>query len=345
MSSTVASLFGGGAVSTTDTAATNLKIAGMSTTFNAMLTTSEGAISSLSPSLAGMVDTTELTGAMNKTKALQTQCQNLTPDQCSTKQAQALAETNAAQLNFYKNALAASITNLQAALTSVQNRFSQILSEAAQSPVYKASSIIPEFQALVANIQGDITVLQNSVPYINPPPSMDLSGALSGSSSGSKRPDYALPSVGTKGGYLTQLDQLNTKYDNLMGNPFDMKRIQRIFWAWVYNILIPVSYYTILLFCIVWGGVACSNLFATETFVGNRAWYFFHGMIGFPAVLVYTSIFPPYWVSTIFPAYPRVPKLPAATPDAAPTPDAASTNAPAANSNAPPANSGDLMGS
>jgi len=300
-------LFGGGKVSNTDALSTSATITAMSGTFTAMISSLKVALSQLKSSLVGLVDITPLTDALDKTVRLQAQCKNMTTEQCAAEQAHALAESNTAQIAFYTSALSASITTLQSALATVQARFSQIEAEAAGNPGYKAATLIPQFQELIASINGDITVLQNSVPYINPPASTDLSTAL-GSSSGSTRPDYTLPSVGTKAGYLNQLDTLNTTYDELMGNPYDINRLQRIFWSWAYGILIPIFYYIILIFCIVWGGVVLSNMYVNEMSVYTRAWYFIHGMIGFPAVLIYTLIptCAPYWVSTIFPAYPRV---------------------------------------
>ena len=299
------SLFGGGTVSTVDSVSTSATITALGAGFTAIISLIKKTLSQLTPDLAGLVDITPLTDALDQTTKVQAMCKNMTTDQCAVEQAHALAATNAAQLAFYNKALLASISNLQSALTTVQDRFNQIQGESAGNPGYKAASIIPQFQSLIASINGDITVLQTSEPYINPPANTDLSAAL-GSSSGSTRPDYALPSVGTKSGYLNELDTLNTTYDNLMGNPYDLNRLQRIFWSWVYGIFIPIFYYVLLAFCAVWGGVVLSNIYVEEMFVYTRVWYFVHGMIGFPLVLIYTLLpkCAPYWVSTIFPAYP-----------------------------------------
>jgi len=38
-----------------------------------------------------------------------------------------------------------------------------------------------------------------------------------------------------------------------------------------------------------------------KDFLLARIWYFIHGMIGFPGVILYSLVKPPFWVSGIFP--------------------------------------------
>ena len=307
MSSMFTSLFGGGGASALDTASTTLQISAMGTIFTGMISGLKSALSALTPDLAGLVDITPITDLLDQTSKLQTECKNMTTDQCATQQAQLAAEANTAQLEYYNNLLRQSIANLEAALTKVESRYAEIKAEQAVTVGYKAAPVVPKFEELIANIKGDITVLRTSVPYINPPANVTLSSALdsgSGSSSGSSRPDYAPPSVGTKTGYLNQLDQLNNTYDDLIGNVLDLNRRSRSFWTWMYTIFIPLLFYLVLIACMVLGGSIASNYFVKETFYMTRIVYFIYGFIFFPVPLFAAIVNPPYWVSGVMPLYP-----------------------------------------
>jgi len=308
MGSTFSGLFGGGKVSDADTASSTSQITGLTTNFNLMkggLTTSLSVADTLAPDLKDAVDLSQITTAMNETTKLQEVCKNMTPEQCAVKQAQLQADTDAAQLKFYKDTLAESITQLTEIGTDVQNRFSQIKTEKAQTVVFKGESIIPQFEALIASINGDIALLNASVPYINPTvdPSLPTSGS---SGSGSSRPDYTLPVTGTKTGYQDQLDALNVSYGALMGRPTDMNQINTMIKKWFIKVFVPIAFYVSIAFAAVVGGIVCSNLFAEEKSLYNRIYYFVYGMLGFPFALVYCMMFPPLWVSTIIPAYGRL---------------------------------------
>lgn len=312
MSTVFTSLFGGGATPAADTAEVASQVAGLSSNFNAMtgtLTSSLSIASALSPDIAGMVNTSALTNALQEAQNLQEMCKNLSPAECATKQAQQQAAADAAQLKFYRDTLAASITTYNEILTTVQTQQGKLQKEkeaalAAGALVFKGDPIFTMYTELISRIQSDISLFQNSVPYILP------STVTSGSSSGSARAPYQLPSAKSSvADYSTENDALVMKYDQLMGNPYDTGRMQRSGERWLTRQFIPIAFYMTLAFSVIWGGIVLSNIYveAEKDFIGTRIWYFVHGMIGFPAVLAYSLIYPPFWVSGIFPWSPRKP--------------------------------------
>ena len=158
-----------------------------------------------------------------------------------------------------------------------------IVDENESIPAYKASSLLPKYEALVSRIKGDILVCQGSVPYILPPTDTSAAAALglgsSSAGSGSSRPAYSLPSVGTKPNYQAELDDLDDEYDTLMGNPLNPETSKRNT-LWWYNKFIVVSYYFTLFLCGVWGGVVSANIYIRETFLGTRLFYISYGTLG-----------------------------------------------------------------
>ena len=312
MTSVFTNLFGGGATPAADTAAVTSQVAGLSSNFNTMtgtLTSSLSTASALSPDIAGMVNTSALTNALQDAQNLQEMCKNLSPADCATKQAQQQAAADAAQLKFYKDALAASVTTYTDVLTAVKAQQANLQKEkdtalAAGALVFKGDSIFPLYTDLITRINTDISLFTTSVPYILP------STATSGSSSGSAKPPYQLPTAqSTASDYSMENDALILNYDQLMGNPYDTGRMQRSGERWLMRKFIPIAFFMTLTVAVIWGGIVLSNMYveAEKDFIGTRVWYFIHGMLGFPAVLAYSLISPPFWVSGIFPWTPRVP--------------------------------------
>jgi hypothetical protein len=315
--SVFSSIFGGGAVQATDTKAATADIANLNSNFAGMsssLTSSISTATALSPDLKGMVDTTALTSALDSTKNLQETCKGLSTDDCAKKQAQLQAETDAAQLKFFTDALAAQITKLTAERDKIQKQYDAIKAEKdaalkAGALVFKADSVFPSYDELLGRINADIATLKASAPYIV---SSAAEGFQSSSSSGSTQivvpPPYKLPVLKSAGDYAMEHEVLLATYNNLLGNPYDLNRIVRTLKTFVYRQLIPAFFYMALIISIIWGGVVCSNMYVEveQDFLGARIWYFIHGMIGFPLAIAYSLIKPPYWVSGIFPWYARV---------------------------------------
>ena len=310
MSSVYTSLFGGGATPAADTAAVTSQVAGLSSNFNTMtgtLSSSLSTASALSPDIAGMVNTSALTNALQDTQNLQEMCKNLSPADCATKQAQQQAAADAAQLKFYRDTLDASIKTYTDVLTTVKAQQASLQMEkdsalAAGTLVFKGDSIFPLYADLISRINTDISQFQASVPYLIP------STTTSGSSSGSAKPPYELPSAtSTVADYTAENDALIFKYDQMMGNPYDTKRMERSGERWLTQKFIPIAFLMTLVVSVIWGGIVLSNIYveAEKDFIGTRVWYFIHGMLGFPAVLAYSLISPPFWVSGIFPWTPR----------------------------------------
>jgi hypothetical protein len=266
------------------------------------LSTSLTALNTLSPDLKDVVDTSVITNAMDQTTALQEVCKNLSTEECAAKQARQQAENDAAQLKFYQDTLAASITKLRGVRTLAQTRLDDMLRAKGSSPAFKGESILPQVEAVISRIDGDIKVLEKSVPYINPPVSTSLLGS---SSSGSTRPDYSLPVTQSAVSYKTELDALNLQYKNLMGIQITEAEARETFVFWAKNTFIPILFYCSLAYAALIGGITCANMYTEEKSLLNRLYYFFYGMLGSPAVLAYCAINPPFWTS-IVPMAPRL---------------------------------------
>ena len=341
--SVFSSIFGGGTVATTDTAKATADIAALNSNFSGMsstLTTSISTATALSPELKGLVDTSSLTAALDSTKNLQETCKGLSTDDCAKKQAQLQAETDAAQLKFYKDTLAAQIKNLTKVRDKIQAQYDKIKGEKEKALkggalVFKADSVFPKYDTLLTKINTDIKTVESSVPYIVP--STGKEGFQTSPSSGSVPPPvippYKLPVMTMASDYDLEHESLVASYDSLVGNPYDLNRIARNSSSFLYKIFIPIAFYFTLAVSAIWGGIVCSNMYveAEKDFLVGRIWYFIHGMIGFPLVIAYSLIKPPYWVSGIFPWYAR----------AVPSPDApVQTNTPAepTNANSPSTN-------
>jgi len=314
--SVFSNIFGGGAVASTDTKAATEDIANLNSNFNTMsssLTASISLATTLSPELKESVDTTELTSALDSAKNLQETCKGLSTDDCAKKQAQLQAETDAAQLNFYRKALDTQITKLSEQRDKIQAQYDAIKAEKdaaikAGVLVFKAESVFSTYDELLSRINTDIAKLRASSPYIVS--ATETEGFQTSGGSGSKAvvPPYELPVVQSAADYNTEHEAILATYNSLIGNPYDLNRIARMIKTFIYRKLIPLFFYITLIISIIWGGVICSNMYvdAEQDFLGGRVWYFIHGMIGFPLAIAYSIFKPPYWVSGIFPWYARL---------------------------------------
>ena len=313
MSTAFASLFGGGTTSAADTSSTTSQIAGLNSTFSGMkggLTTSLTAANTLAPDLKDVVDTSSITDAMDQTTKLQELCKGLSTDDCAKKQAQLQADTDAAQLKFFNDTLAASIQQLTDARVPIKAKLGEIYTEKSKVSVFKGEAVIPQFEELLSRLDGDIVVLKASVPYINPPESTSVLGDTSGSSGSSgsaaaTRPEYTLPVTGTKSSYETEYDVLRLNYNSLMGIASTPTDINNAIYKWFRRTFIPIAFYMSLAYAAIIGGIACSNIFVNEKSLYIRLYYFIYGMLGFPAVLAYSALYTPFWNSVI-PVYPRL---------------------------------------
>ena len=317
--SVFSNIFGGGAVPATDTGKATQEIANLNSSFTGMttgLTASISTATALSPELKGMVDTSSLTAALDSTKNLQETCKGLSTDECAKRQAQLQAETDAAQLKFFKDTLAAQIKNLTKSRDNIQLQYDKIKGEKDKALkggalVFKGDSVFPKYDSLLLKINTDIKTLEASVPYIVPSTEKEGFQSSGSGSSGivaAPTPPYQLPPITPAGDYELQHETIIASYDSAVGNPYDLNRIMRNIKTFMYRIFIPIAFYFTLAFSAVWGGIICSNMYveAEKDFLVGRVWYFIHGMIGFPLIIAYSLIKPPYWVSGIFPWYPRV---------------------------------------
>jgi hypothetical protein len=258
-----------------------------------------------------MVDTTALTSALDSTKNLQETCKGLSTDDCAKKQAQLQADTDAAQLKFFKDTLAAQITLLTKQRDKIQTQYDAIKAEKTAALqkgalVFKADSVFPTYDEILTRINTDITTLTTSVPYIV----SSTEGFQDSTKSGSAvavRPPYVIPTVTLPTDYDIEHEKILATYNSLMGNPYDLNRMLRNLKTFIYRRLVPIAFYITLAFSVIWGGILCSNMYveAEQDFLAARIWYFLHGMIGFPAVLAWSLYKPPYWVSGVFPLYAR----------------------------------------
>jgi len=310
-------IFGTGAIPTTDTSKATADIANLNSSFTAMtstLTTSISTATALSPELKGMVDTTSLTSALDTTKNLQETCKGLSTDDCAKKQAQLQADTDAAQLKFFEDTLAAQITNLTKERDKIQAQYDAIKAEKQKALkggalVFKGESVFASYDDLLKRINGDIETLDASVPYIVSANDAQGAATSGGSKSGAPvKTPYELPPMTLASDYDIEHETILATYNSLIGNPYDVNRIMRNLKTFVFRKLVPIAFYVTLFFSVVWGGILCSNMYveAEKDFLGARVWYFVHGMIGFPLVLAYSLFKPPYWVSGVFPLYARI---------------------------------------
>jgi hypothetical protein len=309
MSNVFATLFGGGTTSSADSSTTTAKIAGLTSNFTAMKGTLSGAISTanmLSPDLKNIVDTSVLTNALNQTDKLTEMCKNLSTEECDRKQILQQAENDAAQLKFWRDTLAASIKTLSDARIPIQSKLDELVRAGVTGAgtVVKGSEMIPQYEDLISRIDGDIIVLKTSVPYINPQASTSIFGGSS-SGSASTRPDYFLPSTTSASSYTGEFERLNIQHRSLTGIPVTAEDINNQVKRVIKTIVIPIAFYASLAFAAFMGGVALSNLFIEESSLYIRLYYFFWGMLGFPASLAYCAIYTPFWVSMI-PVYARI---------------------------------------
>jgi len=315
-------IFGGGAPpSPTDTAAATASITNLNSGFGEMtssLTSTMSVASSLSPSVSNMVDTTALTSALNATQNLQEACKGMTTDECAKKQAQLQADTDAAQLKFFQDTLVAQITELRAERDSIQTQYDKIKKEKeavlkSGTLVFKGEPALAKYDSLLSEINADITTLQNSKPYIVPSTEgFQNSGSASTpvKTKVAKEP-YQPPMVKTAGYYKEQHENILINYDALIGNPYDYNRVMRSFATFIFRMLVPIAFYVSLVFIAVWGGVMASNMCieAEAEFLLGRIWYFVYGAIFFPIIILVSIMKPPFWVSGLFPLYPRTAKL------------------------------------
>jgi hypothetical protein len=306
------SLFGGGAIAATDTkkatddiASINAQFTGMSST----LTSSMSMATSLAPELKDVVDTSALTSSLDSIKNLQSACkEGMSPEECATKQAQLQADTDAAQLKFFNDTLLAQTQLLIKQRDKIQNQYDTIKGEKTESLkkgalVFKGEPVLEKYEKLLAKINADILKLNNSKPYVVPTNSKQGVATSSTSTSTPVIAPYELPSVTAAGEYDLELERLIYEYDTLIGNPYDLNRVSRNTKTFFYRYLIPILFYTVLGLSILWGGIVCANMYvdSEKDFLFARIWYFIHGMIGFPGVILYSIVKPPFWVSGIFP--------------------------------------------
>jgi len=274
--------------------------------------------SSLSPGVSNMVDTTALTSALNATQNLQEACKGMTTDECAKKQAQLQADTDAAQLKFFQDTLAAQIIELTAERDKISTQYDKIKKEKevalkGGALVFKGDPAFAKYDALLSQINADITTLKNSKPYIvTSTEGFQNSGAGSNSVKIKVVQDpYKLPTVKMAGDYAAEHETILINYDSLIGNPYDYNRVMRSFGTFIFRMLVPIAFYVSLIFIAVWGGVMASNMCieAEAEFLLGRIWYFVYGVIFFPIIILVSIMKPPFWVSGLFPLYPRTAKL------------------------------------
>ena len=311
------------APSAADTKAATAEISGLSSTFSGMtssLTSSVSAATALSPDLKGMIDTSALTSAVDATKNLQEMCKGLSTADCAKKQAQLKADSDAVQLKFFNDALAAQLKKLTKQRDKIQAQYDKIKEEktaalAKGALVFKGEEIFPQYDDLLNRINADIATVENSKPYLLDSEEGFQDGSATDSGSAADptsvtvpvvKPPYALPAVASALEYDLELDQIIAVYDSLIGNPFDQSSIIRRVTNFFKVYLIPIGFYVFLALIMIWSGIVCANIYLPleKRSLITRLWYFFHGMLLFPGVIPYSLIYPPYWVSGIFPWYP-----------------------------------------
>jgi hypothetical protein len=243
----------------------------------------------------------------------------MSTDECAKKQAQLQADTDAAQLKFFQDALVAQIKELTTERDTIQAQYDKIKAEKEAALkggalVFKGEAVFPKYDSLLLQINADITSLENSKPYIVP----STEGFQNSGSESNTAPKinviqepYQLPTVKMAGEYKDQHETILIEYDTLIGNPYDYNRVMRSFGSFIFRMLVPIAFYVSFIFIAVWGGVMASNMCieAEADFLFGRIWYFLYGILLFPLIVGASILKPPFWVSGIFPLYPRTAKL------------------------------------
>jgi hypothetical protein len=240
----------------------------------------------------------------------------MSTDECAKKQAQLQADTDAAQLKFFQDTLVAQIGELTAERDKINTQYDKIKKEKEAALkngtlVFKGEAVFAKYDSLLSQINADITTLRNSKPYVVPSTEgFQNSGSASVKTKIVQDP-YKLPSVKMAGDYAAEHETILINYDSLIGNPYDYNRVMRSFGTFIFRMLVPIAFYVSLIFIAVWGGIMASNMCieAEADFLLGRIWYFVYGIIFFPIIIFVSIMKPPFWVSGIFPLYPRTAKL------------------------------------
>ena len=325
------SLFGGGAAAATDTASATSGIAQITTQFSSLTSglTNTLSLLSLKPELKSMIDMTGITGALNNIKELQQMCSmgDLSTGECAKKLAYLEAQSDAAKLKVFNDVLANQTKKLTKMRDNIKIEYDSAKAESDAAIqkgalVFKGASALDKISKLLTEINADIEKLKNSVPYVVPSKSAE---EIASSASTLVKPPYELPSVKSTAEYKRELTNILNELDTALNNPFNYNRMIRTAKEFSYTYFIPVSFYVVLVISIILGGILCGNMSIgyEEDFLLARVWYFVHGMIGFVPIMIYSLIYPPYWVSGIFPLTPLTIKD--ITYETPPTPTASSS--------------------
>ena len=272
----------------------------------------------------------------------------MSTDECAKKQAQLQADSDAVQLKFFQDMLLAQITELRKERDTIQAQYDKIKQEKdaalkGGAIVFKGEPIFAKYDSLLSQINADIATLQNSKPYIVPSTEgFQNSGSASKTAAKIKviQEPYKPPTVKMAGEYKDQHETVLIDYDTLFGNPYDYNRVMRSIGSFIFRMLVPIAFYVSFIFIAVWGGVMASNMCieAEADFLFGRIWYFLYGILLFPVIVGASILKPPFWVSGLFPLYPRTAKLVKTVATVANSlTKAANTNAPAEPETSPPA--------
>ena len=227
------------------------------------------------------------------------------------------SEFTASQFKMTQDDYNTQVADLTAMVGKVTKRNTEI-----QADNTTSKELLAKYNTLLKDADTALTTLLNSPPVYKTEQDLAAEAAAAGSSgsSGSAPAAYSIPVVLTPGEIQNTLDVLDDQKDQEEGSGFSIKRAYAKFKR-MYTVFYTPLFYIVIVLSAFLGGIILSNAYAEveSEAVLNRLFYFIYGMIGYPAVLVYSCLpsginplkmWPgktPYWVGGIFPYYMRYP--------------------------------------
>jgi hypothetical protein len=235
-------------------------------------------------------------GALEKTiadgNALLTQAATMKPADIQKKASEIDAQSMVSQFKILETQYKTTVSSTTAIYKTIQARVDVVAADRTTS-----ADLLKQYRDLLTDVSGSLTLLLSS------PPLYTTTTSGSGSS-----PAYVIPTVPSSTSYQDQLDGLDGQKEIEEGDEPSFTRLFRRFKSWVYIYLYPPLFVLLIIILMILGGVIMSNIYAPleQTYLPHRIFYFVYGALGFPLSIMYSCVYPPFWVSTLFPAYPRI---------------------------------------
>ena len=267
------------------------------------------AVSGLS-STVGTIGTTlsvlKATGAsstsIDKVSALQTQANTLlsqsstmTPAALEAKRAKIQADLIATQTTAVQEQYTTILGELRAKMKEIGARVAVVTADTTTS-----KDLSSQYKTLLTDISGAVSLLVASPPTFT-------TGTSGSSGSGPAVSTYVIPTTPSAADFQAQLDALDSAKDTETGGTFNYERTMRHTRWWIKTYVVTPLFAIFIALSMILAGSIASNAYvsAEKGYLMNRIFYFVYGALGFPLTILSACIKPPFWVSFLFPAYPR----------------------------------------